>query len=221
MHQPLTVRDLGLMEYRACWALQEQVHTEVLNGGPATLLLVEHPPVITLGRRAGQMPHVLASPDLLKANGVDLVESDRGGDVTYHAPGQLVAYPILRLTDFGLSVSGYVHLLEDTVVQILAAMGVRSQRDADAVGVWTGGRKVCAIGVRVKRGVTLHGLAINVSTDLRGFDLIVPCGLAGRGVTSLRELLGADAPPMPELKQSLSAELAQRLLASKNSKRSG
>jgi lipoyl(octanoyl) transferase len=176
-------------------------------GGEERLLLVEHPPVITLGRRAGQMKNVTATVGLLQQAGVELVESDRGGDVTFHGPGQLVAYPIIRLNDHKLSVGGYVRMLERIVIETLAELGVTAQKDACAVGVWTddGGTlaKICAIGVRIRRGVTMHGLALNVTTDLKYFNLIVPCGLSGRAVTSLQRLLGDDAPAMEVVKSAL------------------
>jgi lipoate-protein ligase B len=157
------------------------------------LLLVEHPPVITLGRRPGLSKNILAAADALERGGVEVVESDRGGDVTFHGPGQLVAYPIVRLADHRLSVGGYVRRLQEIVIATLNDLGVPSQLDPHAIGVWTCGSaaaacelaKICAIGVRIRRGVSMHGLALNVTTDLRYFELIVPCGLSGRAVTSL------------------------------------
>ncbi len=198
--------DLGTLAYVDAWAAQEAAHAAVLAGGSERVLLVEHPPVVTLGRRPGTERNLRASPAELAAGGVGLVQSDRGGDVTVHGPGQLVAYPILRLADHGLTVSGYVHWLERTVVETLATFGVVGRADPAAVGVWVddpaGGppAKVCAIGVRVRRGVTLHGMATNVTTDLRLFDLIVPCGLHGRPVTSLARLLGPGGPDVAGVK---------------------
>ncbi len=220
----MIVQDLGLMPYREAWALQEQRHTDVFAGGEEQLLLVEHPPVITMGRRAGQLKHVLQPASQLQQAGVELVESDRGGDVTFHGPGQLVAYPIVRLNDHALSVGGYVHRLEDIVMQTLRELGVAAQKDACAVGVWTPDEgklaKICAIGVRIRRGVSLHGLAINVSTDLQQFDRIVPCGLNGRAVTSLQKLLGERSPTMDRVKSVLS-EKFQRSFAFTNVPASG
>ncbi len=207
----MIVEDLGLMPYRQAWQLQEQRHAEVVEGGEERVLLVEHPPVITLGRRAGQMKHVLQPVGLLQQAGVELVESDRGGDVTFHGPGQLVAYPIVRLNDHGLSVGAYVRALEQTVIATLAELGVEAHKDACAVGVWAKDgeklAKVCAIGVRIRRGVTMHGLALNVTTDLREFDRIVPCGLSGRSATSLQRLLGEKAPTMEQVKAALVGNL--------------
>ena len=200
------IRDLGTLAYRDAWALQEQVHAQVAGGGEETILLVEHPPVITTGRRAGQEKHILGSASLLHQAGVELVESDRGGDVTFHGPGQLVAYPIIRLNDHRLSVGGYVRRLEEIVIATLTDLGVAAGKDACAIGVWAndGGRlaKICAIGVRIRRGVSMHGLALNVTTDLDYFNLIVPCGLIGRPVTSIARLLDGRVPSMANVKSA-------------------
>ncbi|HZZ44289.1 MAG TPA: lipoyl(octanoyl) transferase LipB [Tepidisphaeraceae bacterium] len=191
----MLIEDLGILGYRDTWEAQERAHAEVLAGAEERVLLVEHPPVITFGRR-GVTPFLLASQKQLEERGVEVVESDRGGDVTFHGPGQMVAYPIIRLGEHGLTPSSYVHMLEGVVVRTLGDFGVEARTEAGAVGVWvdSGAAKIAAIGVRVRRGVSLHGLALNVSTDLRYFDLIVPCGLVGRGVTSLREILGERTP---------------------------
>lgn len=213
------VVDLGTMPYRDAWRVQEQVHEAVGSGAAdERILLVEHPPVITLGRRPGVIRHLVAAPVRLAELGVDVVQSDRGGDITFHGPGQIVAYPIVRLNAHGLSVGGYVHALEHAVVDALADFGIAARRDAGAVGVWadddtaTGTpAKVCAVGVRIRRGVSLHGLALNVTTDLRYFDLIVPCGLAGRPVTSVRKLLGDAAPSIEQVRAGLSRHLVRAL----------
>jgi lipoyl(octanoyl) transferase len=204
----MLVADLGTMPYRDAWAHQERVHGEVLAGAEERLLLVEHPPVITCGRRPNVAKNLLASPEQVAQLGVEFVESDRGGDVTFHGPGQLVAYPIVRLIDHGLSVGGYVRKLEQTVIATLAELGIRAQKDECAVGVWADDgagtlAKICALGVRIRRGVSMHGIALNVATDLSYFDLIVPCGLSGRAVTSVQKLLGDAAPSMGRLKQDL------------------
>ena len=203
----MLVQDLGRMGYRDAWAIQEEVHAQVLNGGEERVLLVEHPPVITFGRRPGVSRNMVASEEQLAKLGVEVVQSDRGGDITFHGPGQIVAYPIIRLNDHRLSVGAYVHGLERAVIATLADFGIDANADRTAVGVWTmdGAQlaKMCAIGVRIRRGVSLHGLALNVETDLRYFDLIVPCGLAGRPVTSLRQLMGDRTPSLDEVKRRL------------------
>lgn len=197
--------DLGLVPYREAWTLQERLHAEVVAGAAEKLLLVEHPPVITFGRR-GLTPHLLASEEQLARLGVELVQSDRGGDVTFHGPGQLVAYPIVRLADHGLSVGGYVHALEDAVIATLAELGIQAVKDPAAVGVWTGGAKIAAIGVRIRRGVSMHGLALNVTTELDGFKLIVPCGLVS-AVTSIQQVNPSSTPEMQNVKRHLAARI--------------
>ncbi|HXE52621.1 MAG TPA: lipoyl(octanoyl) transferase LipB [Tepidisphaeraceae bacterium] len=203
--------DLGLMPYRQAWQVQEEIHDQVLNGGEERVLLVEHPPVITFGRRPGVAPNLLASDEQLARLGVEVVQSDRGGDITFHGPGQIVAYPIIRLNDHRLSVSGYVHALERIVVAALADFDIAAHADPKAVGVWTGDNgidaKICALGVRIKRGVSLHGIALNVETNLAYFDLIVPCGLVGRPVTSVRKVLGERSPSVGQVKNSLRSHL--------------
>ena len=203
------------MAYREVWALQEAAHAEVLAGGEERILLVEHDPVITFGRRPGGERNLVASAEQLAKIGVDVVQSDRGGDITFHGPGQVVAYPIVRLNDRRFSVGAYVHGLEASVIAMLKQFGIDAHADPKAVGIWTNDSgtdaKVCAIGVRIKRGVSLHGLALNVETDPRYFDLIVPCGLAGRSVTSMRKLLGVSAPGIERVKETLARELAEWL----------
>ncbi|MGH7179205.1 MAG: lipoyl(octanoyl) transferase LipB [Tepidisphaeraceae bacterium] len=209
----MTTVDLGTTPYRDAWAAQERAHTEVLAGGEEQILLVEHPPVITMGRRGETqgVKHLIASQDQLRAAGVEFVQTDRGGDITFHGPGQIVAYPIVRLNDHKLSVGGYVRGLQEAVVATLASFGVGSRPDREAIGVWVNDAKICAFGVRVKRGVTLHGLALNVSTDLCYFDLIVPCGLTGKSVTSMKKILGHACPPIEVVKQRLAEQLIDRL----------
>jgi lipoate-protein ligase B len=214
----MDLQDLGHLSYTQAWKLQEAAHEQVLAGGAEQIFLVEHPPVITYGRRPGVDKHLLASAEQLNQLGVEIVQSDRGGDITFHGPGQLVVYPIIRLADHRLSVSGYVHLLEGIIIEALAAFGVPGNTEPAAVGVWTASQncspaKVCAIGVRIRRGVTLHGLALNVTTDLRYFDLIVPCGLTNRPVTSLQKLLGDSAPGMPRVKAVLTDLLLTKFAA--------
>jgi lipoyl(octanoyl) transferase len=214
----MIVTDLGTMPYRDAWREQERVHEDVVAGGPERLLLVEHPPVITFGRRAGVERNLLASDEQLAKLGVEVVQSDRGGDITFHGPGQVVAYPILRLNDHGLSVGGYVRRLERAAIDALGEIGIEGRKDDCAVGVWvddgTGTHtlaKVCAIGVRIRRGVSLHGLALNVDTDLSYFGLIVPCGLHCRPVTSVRKILGNAAPDVDAVKRVLGRRLVSSL----------
>jgi lipoyl(octanoyl) transferase len=212
----MLVEDLGILSYRPAWQRQEAVHAEVADGGDERILLAEHPPVITFGRRSGVERHLLASDAQLRQLGVEVVQSDRGGDITFHGPGQVVAYPIVRLNDHRLSIGGYVKRLEEAVVMTLAEFGISARpRECGAVGVWVempdGPAKICALGVRIRRGVSMHGLALNVTTDLRYFNMIVPCGLSGRRVTSMQELLGDNYPPAAEVKQVLCDRLMESL----------
>ena len=206
-------QDLGHLPYREAWAIQEQVHAQVLSGGQERVLFVEHPPVITLGRRPGVSRNLIASDEQLATLGVEVVQSDRGGDITFHGPGQIVAYPIIRLNDHRLSVGAYVHGLERAIVATLADFDIAARADPSAVGVWAddAGKpaKICAIGVRIKRGISLHGLALNVDTNLSYFDLIVPCGLVGRPVTSMRKLMMERTPTMDQVKDSLARHLTE------------
>lgn len=210
------VQDLGRMEYAKALSLQRTTHDRLVagrdRGEPMQLLLVEHdPPVITVSRRPGAERHVLAGDAELSALGVQRVETDRGGDVTWHGPGQLVAYPILDLQRLDLRIHGYMRFLEQSVLDTLGRFGVQGRRDEAATGVWVGERgperKIAAMGVRVSRWATLHGLALNVDPDLRMFGLIVPCGLVDRPVTSLRQELGDAAPDMTGVKRVLTEVL--------------
>ncbi len=239
----IEVRDLGRISYADGLAIQRGTHAEVLarrdraEDAPMPIYLLEHdPPVITVSRRPGVADHLVATPELLAQHGVTVAETDRGGDITYHGPGQLVAYPILDLNRLGFRVHGYMRWLEQVVIDAIAGYGVVGHRDACATGVWVGGeggaadggatceaghasarggRKICAMGVRISRWVSMHGLALNVTTDMRHFGLIVPCGLVGRPVTSLA--LECSSPPtMREVKRRIAqtfldaAEVAAR-----------
>ena len=211
----MLIEDLGRLPYRDAWALQERTHEQVQAGAEERIYLVEHPPVITYGRRPGVDRHLLATEQQLTDRAVEIVQSDRGGDITFHGPGQVVAYPIIRLADHGFSVGSYVHTLESLAIAALGELGIAAQADPGAIGVWTNDAKrlakICAIGVRIRRGVTLHGLALNVATDLSFFNLIVPCGLPDRPVTSLQSLLGKQAPNMGQAKELLSRHLLKAL----------
>lgn len=203
----LDIRDLGRMPYGETLTLQRRIQQEVIaareqGGHPGVLLLVEHdPPVITISRRASAGSHLLATPDALQAAGIEVHDTDRGGDITYHGPGQLVVYPILDLNTLGLRLHGYMRWLEERVIESLANFDITASRDEEATGVWIGTNKICALGVRVSRWVSMHGLALNVDPDLSHFDLIVPCGLHGRGVTSMRRELGDTCPDMDAVKR--------------------
>ncbi len=189
----LTV-DLGLIGYQQAWALQKRiVAARKANLVPDVLLLCEHPHVITLGR-SGKREHLLASDHLLQQMNVEFCATDRGGDITYHGPGQIVGYPILQLAEIRRDVAWYVRQLEEAMMRATQEYGIAAGRNAGKTGVWAktprGEEKLAAIGVHLSRWVTSHGFAYNVSTDLRYFDLIVPCGIADRKAVSLEKLLG-------------------------------
>lgn len=228
--------DLGRMHYAQALDVQRQRNLVVsLGEAPPALFLVEHDPVITVSHRKGVRDHVLAPPEELERLGIDVQETDRGGDVTYHGPGQLVAYPILRLSDHGLNLGRYMRLLEQAVIATAGQFDVIGQTESGATGVWVEQRleargvsdkasreltphasglrpsasaKLCAMGVRIRKNTTMHGLAINVTTDLTHFQTIDPCGLGGRPVTSLQQLLGDACPSMDAVKRTLTQQLA-------------
>jgi lipoyl(octanoyl) transferase len=188
----LEVRRLGTVPYAEGLELQKaMVERRKADAIPDQLLLLQHPPVITLGvKTRNDRSHVLATPEALAAEGVEIFETGRGGDVTYHGPGQLVGYPIISLKPDRCDVHQYVRDLEEVLILTAAAFGVTAERIEGLTGVWVGSEKLAAIGVRISRWVTSHGFAFNVTTNLAHFGLIVPCGITDRGVTSLERLLG-------------------------------
>ena len=186
--------DLGLIGYAEAWSLQKRLVAARKAGTiEDVLLLCEHPHVITLGRN-GKREHLLASEAVLKQKGVEFCATDRGGDITYHGPGQIVGYPILNLGAIRRDVVWYVRMLEEAMIRATTEFGLSAERVAGKTGIWVRSGeeevKLAAIGVHISRWVTSHGFAYNVATDLRYFDLIVPCGIAGRRATSLEKLLG-------------------------------
>lgn len=215
-------RDAGTMPYEACRRLQQELFDGLLARKRSadrpeeagTLLLVEHPPVYTLGK-SGRIENLLVPPAELERLGASFHRIDRGGDITFHGPGQLVCYPILDLERLGRGLRDYVDALEETVIRTVAACGIRGERIAGASGVWvdaekTVPRKICAIGVRASRYVTMHGFALNVATDLRWFGRIHPCGFVDRGVTSIERETGS-APSMEEVKGLVTKNLSEIL----------
>src|SRR5216117_3880905 len=192
MSRSLSVRRLGLMPYGKALALQRALVDQRRAGQVGDLLLlVEHPHVITLGVRGdGGLSHILASEEVLVSGGVEVHETGRGGDVTYHGPGHLVGYPIIDLRPDRCDVHRYVRDLEEVLIRTASDFGIQADRIQGLTGVWVGREKLAAIGVRLSRWITSHGFALNVGTDLDYFNLIVPCGIADRGVTSLARLLG-------------------------------
>ncbi len=206
---PLRIEDLGRRPYGEVLELQRDLRRRRIDGalGEDVLLLVEHPPVITLGR--GTRPSSLPlAPAELERRGVEVFEVERGGDVTFHGPGQLVGYPILDLREHRQDLHWYLRSLEDVLIQALGGLDIEADRNPGLTGVWTAGRKIASIGIHVKQWVTLHGFALNVTTDLDPFDLIVPCGIRQVVMTSVAaELLRADS-------EALMAEVRGRVVGS-------
>jgi lipoyl(octanoyl) transferase len=200
----LEVRRLGRVPYADALEMQRALVEARRAGGVGdVLLLLEHPPVITLGTRSeSARTHVVATPERLAELGVELRETGRGGDVTYHGPGQLVAYPILDLKPDRADVYTYVRNLEEVMIRVSRAFGVEAGRLDGLTGTWVRGSKIGAIGIRISRWISSHGLAYNVNTDLEYFNLIVPCGIRDHGVTSLSRELGRPVP-MPDVEDAL------------------
>ena len=205
---------LGSVEYLPARAMQEELVERVHDGqSPNTLLLLEHPHVYTRGRLSRD-DHLLTSSDALDALGVPVYETDRGGQITYHGPGQLVGYPIINLRKSGLGPLQYVRTLEQAIIDTLADFNIPAHTERGLTGVWTEGGKIAAIGVKISRGVAFHGFALNVNTDLSWYRHIIPCGIADRPVTSMAAELGT-APEMTKVRERLvtrfGAEMEMRM----------
>jgi len=191
------VIDLGIVDYAKALDLQHHLWSKrVEEKVPDLLLFLEHPHVITLGRR-GDRSHLLVSPDILEVMKIPIFHTERGGEVTYHGPGQLVAYPIFNLRAYGYRLIQYVSQLEEVIISILRDFGIEGRRDSSLRGVWVDGEKIASIGVAIKRWVSLHGFALNYATDLKYFDLINPCGLSGKKMTSMEKVLGKEVLKEP------------------------
>lgn len=225
MNKQVDIQDLGLMDYKATWDYQELLfqktvdlkiknrREDTLLPTPNHLLFVEHPHVYTLGK-SGDMANLLVDEKYLETKGAKFYKINRGGDITYHGPGQIVGYPILDLDNFFTDIHKYLRLLEEMVILTLAEYGLQAERSKGETGVWLGvgtpfARKICAMGVRASRWVTMHGFALNVNANLGYFDLMVPCGIKGKAVTSLNVELGVEEIPMGEVKQKLLKHFAE------------
>ena len=183
------VYQLGLVEYATAFRLQDTLQSRRIEGEiPDVLLLLEHPPTLTLAKGDDEK-NILVGEQILKQRNVAVFPTDRGGSITFHGPGQIVGYPILNLAEKGRDVHQYIRNLEQVIMETLKMYRIESRRDADHVGVWVGNEKIAAIGVRIKKWVTKHGFALNVNSDLSYFDLINPCGIVDKGVTSMKNLL--------------------------------
>jgi len=225
MNKTIQLQDLGLQDYKTTWEYQEELFRGVVDlkiknrreettvQTPNYFLFVEHPHVYTLGK-SGDISHLLVTEKQLEAKGATFYKINRGGDITYHGPGQIVGYPILDLDNFFTDIHKYLRLLEETIIRTLAEYGLESGRIERETGVWLGvgtpfARKICAIGVRASRWVTMHGFALNTNVDLGYFDNIIPCGIKGKAVTSLNIELGVENVDEAEVKAKILKHFAQ------------
>lgn len=223
MAEEITWIDLGSMPYKEAWDLQERMLQYNLRrkvaaraGGPDTtrhfLLFTEHPPVYTLGK-SGDMAHVLLTDSEREARGIEFYHTNRGGDITFHGPGQVVGYPVLDLERFTTDIGRYLRNLEEVIIRVMARYGLKGERSPGETGVWLDPdqpgreRKICAMGVRCSRWITMHGFAFNINTDLSYFDYIIPCGIVNKQVTSLQQELGHPVD-MEQVRQQIRDEMA-------------
>jgi len=225
MNKKVAIQDLGLKDYKETWDYQELLFQQTVDlkiknrreetvlATPNHFLFVEHPHVYTLGK-SGDMSNLLVDEKQLSARGAKFYKINRGGDITYHGPGQIVGYPILDLDNFFTDIHKYLRFLEEMVILTLAEYGLKAERSEGETGVWLDvgtpfTRKICAMGVRVSRWVTMHGFALNVNADLGYFDLMIPCGIKDKAVTSLNVELGQKEVPTGEVKQKLLKHFAE------------
>jgi lipoyl(octanoyl) transferase len=201
---------LGQLGYEQALELQRNLARDRISGAipQDLLLLVEHPPVVTLGR-SSKAKHLVASPEFLQSKGVELFEVERGGDVTFHGPGQLVGYPIIDLKRHKQDLHWYLRKLEEALINALADYGIPGERNTAYTGVWTRGKKIASIGVHARDWVTWHGFALNVTTDLSYFDLIIPCGIDGVVMTSIGRELGLEEISMQDVRDRVTANFAE------------
>ncbi|TPG38131.1 lipoyl(octanoyl) transferase LipB [Flavobacterium pectinovorum] len=219
MNKKIQLQDLGSKDYKETWEYQEELFKDIVDlkiknrreeldlPTPNYLLFVEHPHVYTLGK-SGDLENLLLNEKQLEAKGATFYKINRGGDITYHGPGQIVGYPILDLENFFTDIHKYLRFLEESVILTLAEYGLKSGRSEGETGVWLDvgtpfARKICALGVRASRWVTMHGFALNVNVDLGYFDNIIPCGIRGKGVTSLQVELGVERVDEDEVKAKI------------------
>jgi len=198
------------MDYVEALELQRSIARDRISGAISqdVLLLLEHPPVVTLGR-ASKEKHLMASPEFLQNHGIELFEVERGGDVTFHGPGQLVGYPIIDLKRHRQDLHWYLRKIEEAIINTLADYGIRGERNTSYTGVWTRGKKIASIGVHARDWVTWHGFALNVTTDLSYFDLIVPCGISGVVMTSIARELGSEEISAADVRERAAAKFAE------------
>ena len=212
MESVYNILDLGLSRYEDTWDLQKQLQSQRISGQIEDhLLLVEHFPVYTLGKNA-PTEHLL----LNKLENISIIQTDRGGKITFHGPGQLVGYPILDLNQYKKSISWYMRELEQLIIDVLKEYDINADRKKGLTGTWVGDKKIAALGVRISKWVTMHGFSLNINPDLKYYQSIIPCGISEYGITSMAKLLGNNAPNMSEIKETLVKHFISKFSGYKN-----
>ena len=206
------ILDLGKSHYNDAWKLQKRLQSQRISGQiDDQLLLVEHFPVYTLGKNTPK-EHLLTK----ESDNISIIQTDRGGDITFHGPGQLVGYPILDLNQYKRSITWYMRELEQLIIDVLKEYDINAERKKGLTGVWVKGKKIAALGVRISKWVTMHGFSLNINPDLKYYQGIIPCGIKDYGVTSMADLLGNDVPDMSEIKDTLVQHFIAKFSAYKN-----
>ena len=206
------ILDLGKSHYNDAWKLQKRLQSQRISGQiDDQLLLVEHFPVYTLGKNTPR-EHLLTK----ESDNISIIQTDRGGDITFHGPGQLVGYPILDLNQYKRSITWYMRELEQLIIDVLKEYDINAERKKGLTGVWIKGKKIAALGVRISKWVTMHGFSLNINPDLKYYQGIIPCGIKDYGVTSMADLLGNDVPDMSEIKDTLVQNFIAKFSVYKN-----
>ena len=206
------ILDLGKSHYNDAWKLQKRLQSQRISGQiDDQLLLVEHFPVYTLGKNTPK-EHLLTK----ESDNISIIQTDRGGDITFHGPGQLVGYPILDLNQYKRSITWYMRELEQLIIDVLKEYDINAERKKGLTGVWVKGKKIAALGVRISKWVTMHGFSLNINPDLKYYQGIIPCGIKDYGVTSMADLLGNDVPDMSEIKETLVQHFIAKFSVYKN-----
>ena len=205
------ILDLGLSDYNDTWKLQKKLQSKrILGEIEDHLLLVEHPPVFTLGKNASKQHIINNSED------VSIIQTDRGGNITFHGPGQLVCYPILDLNHYKRSITWYMRELEQLIIDVLGEYGIKASRKKGLTGTWVKDKKIAALGVRISRWVTMHGFSLNINPDLNFYKNIIPCGIKEYGVTSMAKIMGNEVPAMDEIKAKMTKHFTKNFVGYKN-----
>lgn len=205
------ILDLGLSDYNDTWKLQKKLQSKrILGEIEDHLLLVEHPPVFTLGKNASKQ-HIINNLE-----GVSIIQTDRGGNITFHGPGQLVCYPILDLNHYKRSITWYMRELEQLIIDVLGEYGIKASRKKGLTGTWVKNKKIAALGVRISRWVTMHGFSLNINPDLNFYKNIIPCGIKEYGVTSMAKIMGNEVPSMDEVKTKMTKHFTKNFVGYKN-----